>query len=187
MRCWKRWASGNSRSSDIESRCTGHRPGEGAVILTTTYDKIFDWARRLSVWPVEVGLGCCAAGLLGTAGGLVPPDPRHDMARFGREAFRARPGQSDLLIVAGTVSHKMAPVIRRIWDQMPTPRWSIVLAGCSLCDPPDPGARTYAVTRGIDRIIPVDLYVSGCPARPDDLLQALLQLQPRIEAMGART
>jgi NADH-quinone oxidoreductase subunit B len=109
------------------------------------------------------------------------------MARFGPEVLRATPRQSELLIVPGTVSHKLAPVLRRIWDQMPTPRWSIVLSGCPVCDPTDHRERTYAVTRGIDRIIPVDLYASGCPARPDDLLQALLQLQPRIEAMGARS
>lgn len=165
----------------LESGSTG--------ILTTTYDKIFEQARRLSVWPLEIGLGCCAAGMIGTAGagGLGALDPRHDMARFGAEVFRASPRQSELLILAGTVSYKMAPVIRRLWDQMPTPRWSIVLSGCSVCDAAHLGERTYAVTRGIDRIIPVDLYVSGCPARPEDLLQALLQLQPRIAAAGGRT
>ena len=141
----------------------------------------------MSAWPLEMGLGCCAAGQPGRAESLVPLDPRHDMARFGPEVLRATPRQSELLIVAGTISHKLAPVLRRIWDEMPTPRWSIVFSGCPVCDPANHGESTYAVTRGIDRIIPVDLYVSGCPASPDDLLQALLQLQPRIEAMGART
>lgn len=150
-------------------------------LLTTTYDKIFDWARRSAAWPLEIGLGCCAAGTMGT---VSPLDPRHDMARFGPEVLRAAPRQSDLLIIAGPVSHKMAPVIRRIWDQMSTPRWSIALGGCSSCGG---GWRTYAVAQGLDRIIPVDLYVSGCPPRPEDLLQALLQLQPRISAAGART
>jgi NADH-quinone oxidoreductase subunit B len=152
-----------------------------AGVLTTTYDKIFDWARRSAAWPLEIGLGCCAAGTLGAA---APLDPRHDMARFGPEVFRAAPRQSDLLIIAGPVSHKMAPVIRRIWDQMPAPKWSIALGECSSCGG---GWCTYAVTQGLDRIIPVDLYVSGCPPRPEDLLQALLQLQPRISAAGART
>jgi NADH-quinone oxidoreductase subunit B len=150
-------------------------------LLTTTYDKVFDWARRSAVWPLEIGLGCCAAGTVGT---VAPLDPRHDMARFGPEVFRAAPRQSDLLIISGPVSHKMAPVIRRIWDQMPAPKWSIALGGCSSCGG---GWRTYAVTQGLDRIIPVDLYVSGCPPRSEDLLQALLQLQPRISAAGART
>lgn len=148
-----------------------------ASVLTTTYDRIFDWARRSAVWPTEIGLGCCAIETLAAV------DPRHDMARFGVEVFRAAPRQSDVLIVSGTISEKMAPVIRQLWDQMPEPKWSIALGGCAACGGP---WRTYAVVQGLDRIIPVDLYISGCPPRPEDLLQGLLHLQRKISAAGHR-
>ncbi len=142
-----------------------------ANVLTTTYDRIFDWARRLGVRPLHLGLACCATGM------TPMPDPRHDLARFGAEAFRAVPGRSDLLIVAGTVSEKMAPLIRRLWDEMPDPKWAMALGSCAVCGGP---YRTYAVTQGVDRVIPIDVYVPGCPPRPEALLAGLLHLEKKI-------
>ena len=151
-------------------------PGQTAPpILATTWDRIFDWARRLGVRPVRLGLGCCAFGMLP---GL---DPRHDLARFGPEAFRAAPGRGDLLVVAGPVSGKMAPLVRRIWDEMSGPKWSIALGDCA-----SRGGSwgTYAVTR-LESVIPVDLHVPGCPPGPEALLAALLQLETKIRPEAA--
>ena len=141
-------------------------------VLTTAWDRIFDWARRLGVRPVRLGLGCCAFEMLP---GL---DPRHDLARFGPETFRATPGKSDLLVVAGPVSRKMAPLVRRIWDEMPGPKWSIALGDCG-------GSwSTYAVTR-LETVIPVDIHVPGCPPGPEALLDALFQLEKKIRPEAA--
>jgi len=144
-------------------------------LLTTTWDRIFDWARRLGVRPVRLGLGCCAFEMLP---GL---DPRHDLARFGPETFRATPGKSDLLVVAGPVSRKMAPLVRRIWDEMPDPKWSIALGSCAGGGP----WRTYAVTRGLESVIPVDIHVPGCPPGAEALLAALRELEKKIRPEGA--
>lgn len=144
-------------------------------VLTTTWDRIFDWARRLGVRPLRLGLGCCAFEMLP---GL---DPRHDLARFGPEAFRAAPGKSDLLVIAGPVSGKMAPLVRRIWDEMPGPKWSIALGDCTGRGEP---WRTYAVTR-LEEVIPVDVHVPGCPPGPEALLEALLQLEKKIRPEAA--
>jgi NADH-quinone oxidoreductase subunit B len=146
------------------------------AVLTTTWDRIFDWARRLGARPTWIGLGCCAFEMLP---GL---DPRHDLARFGPEAFRAAPGRSDLLVVAGPVSGKMAPLVRRIWDEMPDPKWSIALGSCA---GRDGGWHTYAVTRGLESVIPVDVHVPGCPPGPEALLAALLQLEKKIRPEAA--
>ncbi|HEY0511133.1 MAG TPA: NADH-quinone oxidoreductase subunit NuoB [Thermoanaerobaculia bacterium] len=143
-----------------------------ANVLTTPYDRIFDWARRFGIRPVLIGLGCCAAGMTPAL------DPRHDLARFGAEVFRSAPRRGDLMVVAGTVSEKMAPVLRRLWDEMPEPKWSIALGSCAACGGP---YRTYAVTQGLDRVIPVDVWVPGCPPLPEALLQGLLHLQKKIE------
>ncbi|HEY4591124.1 MAG TPA: NADH-quinone oxidoreductase subunit NuoB [Thermoanaerobaculia bacterium] len=145
-------------------------------VLTTTWDRIFDWARRLGVRPVLLGTGCCAFEMLP---GL---DPRHDLARFGPEVFRAAPGKSDLLVVAGPVSRKMAPLVRRIWDEMPDPKWSIALGSCAGQDGP---WRTYAVTEGLESVIPVDVHVPGCPPGAEALLAALLELEKKIRPQGA--
>jgi NADH-quinone oxidoreductase subunit B len=145
-------------------------------VLTTTWDRIFDWARRLGARPALLGLGCCAFEMLP---GL---DPRHDLARFGPEVFRAAPGKSDLLVVAGPVSRKMAPLVRRIWDEMPDPKWSIALGDCA----GQGGAwRTYAVTEGLESVIPVDVHVPGCPPGAEALLAALLELEKKIRPQGA--
>jgi NADH-quinone oxidoreductase subunit B len=146
------------------------------AVFTSTWDRIFDWARRLGVRPVRLGMGCCAFDMLP---GL---DPRHDLARFGTEAFRAVPGRSDLLVVAGPVSGKMAPLIRRIWDEMPGPKWSIALGSCA---GQGGGYGTYAVVQGLERVIPVDVHVPGCPAGPEALLEALRQLEKKIRPEAA--
>jgi NADH-quinone oxidoreductase subunit B len=140
--------------------------------LTTSVDYVFNWARKGSLWPLTFGLACCAIEMIAASAA------RFDIARFGAEVFRPSPRQSDLMIVAGTVTLKMAPVLKRIYDQMPDPKWVISMGACSSVGGP---FNTYSVLQGVDRIVPVDVYVTGCPPRPENLFYALLKLQDKID------
>ncbi len=141
-------------------------------IVTTTLEKVVNWARKSSVWPATFGLACCAIEMICTAAN------RFDIARFGMEAFRASPRQADLMIVAGTVTWKMLPAVIRIYEQMPEPKWVIAMGSCT-----GSGGifRSYAVVQGIDRYLPVDVYVPGCPPRPEALLYGIIQLHEKIK------
>ncbi len=139
--------------------------------LLARADELIAWAQKNSLWPFGSGLACCAIEMIATAAA------RFDIARFGMELFRASPRQADLFIVAGTVTNKMAPVLRRLWDQMPDPKWCLAMGNCAVCGGPFP---SYSVLQGVDQIIPVDVYVAGCPPTPQGLIHGLMTLQEKI-------
>jgi NADH-quinone oxidoreductase subunit B len=143
---------------------------EGDVVVSRL-DAVINWIRTNSMWPMPMGLACCAIELMAVAAA------RFDIARFGAEVMRFSPRQADCMIVAGTVTYKMAPQVRRLYDQMPAPKWVIAMGACA-----STGGmyRSYAVLQGVDRILPVDVYVSGCPPRPEALLDALIKLQAKV-------
>jgi NADH-quinone oxidoreductase subunit B len=145
----------------------------GGVLLTSV-EKLAGYARRVSVWPATFGLACCAIELMQTGG------PRHDLARFGMERASNTPRQADLMVVAGRVSQKMAPVLRQIYDQMSEPKWVISMGVCA-----SSGGmfNNYAIVQGVDHIVPVDIYLPGCPPRPEMLLDAILKLHDKIQNM----
>jgi NADH-quinone oxidoreductase subunit B len=148
----------------------GEKTGESGVV-TTTVGAAVNWARSNSVWPALFGLACCAIEMMHTQ------TSRVDMSRFGMELMRASPRQSDLIIVAGRLSRKMAPVIRRIYDQMPEPKWVISMGDCASCG----GVfNNYALVPGVDEVLPVDVYVAGCPPRPEALMHGILLLHEKI-------
>src|SRR5215207_5530131 len=143
-------------------------------VLTTTVDKVVRWARRSSIWPVTFGLACCAIEMMAMSAS------RYDIARFGAEVFRGSPRQSDLMIVAGRLSRKMAPVLRRIYDQMPEPKYVISMGACASVG----GVfDNYAIVQGVDQVVPVDVFVPGCPPRPESLIYGIVQLQRKIDNM----
>jgi NADH-quinone oxidoreductase subunit B len=141
-------------------------------IVYTRVDAVLNWFRKYSLWPMPMGLACCAIELMGTGAS------RYDIARFGAEVMRFSPRQSDVMIVAGTVTYKMALVVRRLYEQMAEPKWVIAMGACA-----STGGmyRSYAVLQGIDNLLPVDFYISGCPPRPEALLEALIKLQGKVQ------
>ena len=140
-------------------------------VLTTTVEKMVHWARRSAIWPVTFGLACCAIEMMAMS------CSRYDIARFGAEVFRASPRQADLMIIAGRLSRKMAPVLRRIYDQMPEPKWVISMGACASVG----GVfDNYAIVQGVDQVVPVDVFVPGCPPRPESLIYGIVQLQKKI-------
>jgi NADH-quinone oxidoreductase subunit B len=141
-------------------------------VLVTNIDKLLNWARGHSFWPVTFGLACCAIEMMAAGG------PRFDISRFGYEVFRASPRQADVMIVAGTCTRKMAPLLRRIYDQMPEPKWVIAMGSCANAG--GPFADSYSMNTGVDKIVPVDIYIPGCPPRPESLIYGLLQLQQKV-------
>lgn len=149
----------------------GMNQQEKTPFLIGELEKLINWARGNSLWPAQFGLACCAIEMMSTAA------PRYDMARFGMEVFRASPRQSDVMIVAGRVSQKMAPVLLTVYEQMLEPKWVIAMGDCS-----SSGGiyNNYAIIQGVDKIVPVDVYVAGCPPRPEALLDGLLLLQKKI-------
>lgn len=155
----------------------GQSPRERTPFITAPLEKLIDWARENSLWPAQFGLACCAIEMMSTAAS------RYDMARFGAEVFRASPRQSDVLIVAGRCSQKMAPVLKTIYDQMLEPKWVIAMGDCA-----SSGGiyNNYAIIQGVDKLVPVDVYVAGCPPRPEALLDGLLMLQKKIREKGSR-
>ncbi len=144
--------------------------GEG--YLTTKLDTLTNWARSNAAWPMPMGLACCAIEMMAFAG------PRYDVARFGSEVMRFSPRQSDVMIVAGWCSYKMSHAIRRIWDQMPDPKWCIAMGACASTGGMH---RCYGVVQGVDNFLPVDAYISGCPPRPDSVIHALMKIQDKIK------
>jgi NADH-quinone oxidoreductase subunit B len=146
-------------------------------IVTTTLDKMVNWGRTRAMWPLGFGLACCAIEMMASQAS------DYDLSRFGMELMRPSPRQSDLMIVAGRVSRKMAPVLRRLYDQMPAPKWVLSMGDCASCG----GVfNNYAIVQGVDEIVPVDVYVAGCPPRPEALIHGIMTLHEKVKGESLR-
>jgi NADH-quinone oxidoreductase subunit B len=162
------------KREDIPLTSPGDKTGTPGVMLT----KLADWGRSQSLWPMTFGLACCAIEMMASSAS------RFDLARFGAEVYRASPRQADLMIVSGRVSQKMAPVVKQLYDQMPEPKWVIAMGDCASCG----GVfNNYAIVQGVDKIIPVDVYVPGCPPRPEALIHGIIKLQEKIQGQRRPT
>lgn len=150
---------------------------KSSPVMLVNLDGLVRWAQKNSLWPMAFGLACCAIEMISSVAA------RYDLSRFGMEIFRASPRQADVMIIAGTVTKKMAPAVRRLYDQMPEPKWVIAMGACACSG----GLfNTYAVVQGVEKIVPVDIYIPGCPVRPESLIDGLIKLQNLITA-GDRT
>jgi NADH-quinone oxidoreductase subunit B len=164
----------DARGEPLAQMGPDSKNGSPGVLLT----KLADWGRSQSLWPMTFGLACCAIEMMATSAS------RFDLARFGAEVYRASPRQADLMIVSGRVSQKMAPVVRQLYDQMPEPKWVIAMGDCASCG----GVfNNYAIVQGVDKIIPVDVYVPGCPPRPEALIHGIIKLQEKIQGQRKPT
>lgn len=165
----------NDNKDSLEGNIPYIESHEGGSFLLTRLDDLVNWARSNSLWPLTFGTRCCAIEMMATGAS------RHDFARFGTEVARATPRQADMIIIAGSINYKMAPVLRRLYDQIADPKYVIAMGACAVSGGPF-FYNSYSIVKGADHVIPVDVYVPGCPPRPEALLYGLMQLQAKIRS-----